>query len=290
MVSGGRRQRERAGRRAVRRARGVEGNNAGVRRRRRACDANCMPSHCCTASGFDGNHRKAPPSFWTAASTAPDGSHPTKIVVALAGSCTRYTVWPSSLSTLSICDESTSAIIRARAFHAQCTAPPAPAGTSVSKPLTGTDASSDSLGRRSGAGPLADDSITPTPPDDDCDVGGGGVGAASNADMKSGSSLPPLFREREPPFPDMRLPASCGEPETRRDRFPARARAKRLLYCDARSVGEPSPETSILRKEGARGGFAARSDGWISQLAAGFLTCSRSVRAPPGARKNSTTS
>ena len=204
-----------------------------------------MPSHCCTASGFDGNHRKAPPSFWTAASTAPDGSHPTKIVVALAGSCTRYTVWPSSLSTLSICDESTSAIIRARAFHAQCTAPPAPAGTSVSKPLTGTDASSDSLGRRSGAGP-ADDSITPILPDDDCDVGGGGVGAASNADMKSGSSLPPLFREREPPFPDIRLPASCGEPETRRDRFPARARAKRLLYCDARSAGEPSPETSIF--------------------------------------------
>ena len=275
-----------------------------------------MPSHCCTASGFDGNHRKAPPSFWTAASTAPDGSHPTKIVVALAGSCTRYTVWPSSLSTLSICDESTSAIIRARAFHAQCTAPPAPAGTSVSKPLTGTDASSDSLGRRSGAGPLADDSITPTPPDDDCDVGGGGVGAASNADMKSGSSLPPLFREREPPFPDMRLPASCGEPETRRDRFPARARAKRLLYCDARSAGEPSPETSIFAQgvpaaasqqgptAGSRslelaappasnsvtGLTAARSRrldlaprGWISYV-------QPSVRAPPGARKNSTTS
>ena len=242
-----------------------------------------MPSHCCTASGFDGNHRKAPPSFWTAASTAPDGSHPTKIVVALAGSCTRYTVWPSSLSTLSICDESTSAIIRARAFHAQCTAPPAPAGTSVSKPLTGTDASSDSLGRRSGAGPLADDSITPTPPDDDCDVGGGGVGAASNADMKSGSSLPPLFREREPPFPDIRLPASCGEPETRRDRFPARARASRLLYCDARSAGEPSPETSIFAQGGARGGFAARSDGSISSL--------RSSRAGSlRTRKNSTTS
>ena len=50
---------------------------------------NCIPSHCCTQSGLDGNQRKAPPWSCTAASAAPDGSHPRKMVRPSCGSCTR---------------------------------------------------------------------------------------------------------------------------------------------------------------------------------------------------------
>mmetsp|Transcript_60635 Transcript_60635/g.166070 ORF Transcript_60635/g.166070 Transcript_60635/m.166070 type:complete len:239 (-) Transcript_60635:9-725(-) len=47
---------------------------------------NCIPSHCCTESGFDGNHRNAPPWFWTAASALPLGSHPRKSTLPSLGS------------------------------------------------------------------------------------------------------------------------------------------------------------------------------------------------------------
>ena len=56
---------------------------------RSICDENCMPSHCCTQSGFEGNHKNAPPWSCTAASAAPDGSHPRKMVRPSLGSCTR---------------------------------------------------------------------------------------------------------------------------------------------------------------------------------------------------------
>ena len=44
-------------------------------------EENCMPSHCCTLSGLEGNQRKAPPSFCTTAKTAPLGSQPTRMVL-----------------------------------------------------------------------------------------------------------------------------------------------------------------------------------------------------------------
>mmetsp|Transcript_38642 Transcript_38642/g.101932 ORF Transcript_38642/g.101932 Transcript_38642/m.101932 type:complete len:258 (-) Transcript_38642:219-992(-) len=85
-------------------------------------EENCIPSHCCTQSGFDGNHRKAPPWSCTAARAAPDGSQPRKMQRPSFGSWTRYVVFPCSSITLSSCECSITAISLCCEFQCQKTA------------------------------------------------------------------------------------------------------------------------------------------------------------------------